>query len=240
MAKSNNVGDSIKAPLGGWSFSGDVSQTFDEHITKSVPDYRSMHQLILKLSDFFVRQDSVIYDLGCSTGSLTRALGRWFEGGRDSAQIIGVDIAPEMIEFAKIHNEHHAVQYVASDILGFELKKSDFVILNLTAQFIPPKCRDELIQKIWLALNWGGGLILFEKIRGSDARFHDIFTALYRDYKEEQGFTLEEIASKEKSLRGVMEPFSEKGNLQLLRAAGFEDIETVFRSIPFSGFLAIK
>lgn len=51
---------------------------------------------------------------------------------------------------------------------------------------------------------------------------------------------MEEIAAKEKSLRGVMEPFSEKGNLQLLNAAGFEDIETVFRSLPFSGFLAIK
>lgn len=240
MGKPKNVGNSISAPASGWSFSGNVSDRFDEHVEKSVPDYHSMHRLILKLTDFFVRQDSVVYDIGCSTGSLTKSLGQRFEGGRGSARVIGVDIEPDMVEFANRHNGHPAVHYLACDILEMELEKSDLVILNLTAQFIPPQKRPRLFESIWSALNWGGGLILFEKIRGSDARFHDIFSALYRDFKEEQGFTLEEIAAKEKSLRGVMEPFSERGNLQLLNAAGFEDIETVFRSVPFSGFLAIK
>lgn len=239
MKKTSSVGNSITAPASGWSFSGNMSERFDEHVAKSVPDYHSMHRLILKLSDFFVRQDSLVYDIGCSTGTLTKQLGQRFEGGRDSARVIGVDIEPEMVTFATRHNRHSAVHYLASDILEVELGKSDLVILNLTAQFIPPKNRSVLVQRIWSALNWGG-VVLFEKIRGSDARFHDIFSALYRDFKEEQGFSLEEIAAKEKSLRGVMEPFSEKGNLQLLNAAGFEDIETVFRSLPFSGFLAIK
>lgn len=240
MTKPKNVGNSISAPTSGWSFSGSVNNSFDAHVEKSVPDYQAMHSLILKLSDFFVHSDSVVYDLGCSTGSLTKALGQRFEGSRDSARVIGVDIEPEMIDFALRRNAHRAVQYLACDILAVELEKSDLIVMNLTAQFIPPKNRELLMRSIWSALNWGGGLILFEKIRGSDARFHDIFLSIYRDFKEEQGFTLAEIASKEKALRGVMEPFSEKGNLRLLEAAGFEDIETVFRSIPFSGFLAIK
>ena len=36
------------------------------------------------------------------------------------------------------------------------------------------KFRQKLIDKLYNSLNWGGGLILFEKIRGNDARFQDI------------------------------------------------------------------
>ena len=82
--------------------------------------------------------------------------------------------------------------------------------------------------------------ILFEKVRANDARFQDIFTTLYTDYKLSQGFTPEEILSKSRSLKGVLEPFSEQGNIDLLKRAGFVDITIVFKYICFEGFLAIK
>ena len=36
-----------------------------------------------------------------------------------------------------------------------------------------PKSRQLFINKIYNSLNWGGALILYEKIRGPDARFQD-------------------------------------------------------------------
>ena len=53
-----------------------------------------------------------------------------------------------------------------------------------TMQFILPKYRQEIINKIYNDLNWGGSFLLFEKIRGSDARFQDIFNFLYFDFKK--------------------------------------------------------
>ena len=41
-------------------------------------------------------------------------------------------------------------------------------------QFIAPKKRQLLFDKIYNSLNWGGAFVLCEKIRGSDARFQDI------------------------------------------------------------------
>ena len=237
---SSSVGDGLGAAPNGWSFSGEVSKSFDEHVTRSVPDYHRMHSLILNLTDFFVRQDSLVYDLGCSTGSLSNRLAQRFEDTRDRARVVGIDLEPEMIKFAQSNNHHPAISYVVGDVRDTELEKCSFVIMNLTAQFIPPSDRILLFNRIWESLEWSGALILFEKIRGSDARFQEIFSVLYRDFKISRGFSESEIVAKEKSLRGVMEPFSEYGNLQLLREAGFQDIETVFRSIPFSGFLAIK
>jgi tRNA (cmo5U34)-methyltransferase len=97
-----------------------------------------------------------------------------------------------------------------------------------------------LINRIFEALNWGGAFVWFEKIRGNDARFQDILTTLYNDYKLERGFGTDEIISKTRSLKGVLEPFSTQGNVDLLKRAGFVDIQIVMNYICFQGFLAIK
>jgi tRNA (cmo5U34)-methyltransferase len=46
--------------------------------------------------------------------------------------------------------------------------------------------------------------------------------------------------AKTRSLKGVLEPFSTQGNIQLLKRSGFKDIMTVFKYGCFEGFLAIK
>ena len=81
---------------------------------------------------------------------------------------------------------------------------------------------------------------MFEKTRGADARFQDILTTLYTDYKLRQGYTPDDIVSKTSSLKGVLEPFSTKGNIDMLQRAGFNDINIIQKYICFEGFLAIK
>ena len=63
---------------------------------------------------------------------------------------------------------------------------------------------------------------------------------VYLDYKLDRGFTAEEVINKSRSLKGVMEPFSTNGNIQLLKRAGFKDIVTIFKFTTFEGILSIK
>ena len=235
-----NIDREIQASKSGWTFSGEVVNKFDSHIEKSVPHYSDLHQVIVNLSQFFVYEDTIVYDLGCSTGKLTHKIARTLSDTRPKARIVGLDVEPKMIEFASSNNGVPNLAFEAADILNYEFERSDFIILNLTLQFVHPSNRVYLLRRIWESLNWGGALILVEKLRGADARFQDIFTKLYADYKQENGFSNDEIVAKERSLRGVMEPYSTKGNRQMLEAAGFEDIEEMFRSIPFGAFCAIK
>ena len=81
---------------------------------------------------------------------------------------------------------------------------------------------------------------MFEKIRGNDARFDNILSSLYLEFKEDNKISSEGILKKSKSLRGVLEPFSDNGNLGLIRRAGFKDIQTIMQSICFKGYLCIK
>lgn len=127
-----------------------------------------------------------------------------------------------------------------ADVNLYDFDKSDFIVSYYTIQFIQPKLRQQLINKIYESLNWGGAFVWFEKIRGNDARFQDIMTTLYNDYKLEQKFNSDDIISKTRSLKGVLEPFSTQGNLDLLKRAGFVDIQIVMNYICFQGFLAIK
>ena len=61
------TGDNISSENADWKFSGEMVNDFENHVSKSVPIYKRGHEIIIKLSDFFVK-DSLVYDIGCSTG----------------------------------------------------------------------------------------------------------------------------------------------------------------------------
>ena len=95
-------------------------------------------------------------------------------------------------------------------------------------------------ERIYRKAMFCGAFFMVEKVRGPDARFQDILSQIYIEYKLSKGFSESQIISKSKSLKGVLEPFSSKGNLDLLKRAGFKDVVTVFKYACFEGYLAIK
>lgn len=234
------VGENINAREAAWSFAGATVQAFSKHVRRSVPLYDLGHELVCRLSDFFVKDGSICYELGTSTGVLLNKLSRRHQH-RKGVKWVGIDKEADMIEQAKKEMEYiDSVELVVDDIFSYPYEKSNFIVSYYTIQFMPPHIRQEVINKIYNSLNWGGGAVIFEKVRSCDARFQDMMQALYTDYKLEQGYTAQEIIAKAKSLKGVLEPFSTQGNLDLLKRAGFVDITTVFKYVCFEGFLAIK
>jgi tRNA (cmo5U34)-methyltransferase len=105
---------------------------------------------------------------------------------------------------------------------------------------VHPRIRQEIYNRIYQSLNWGGAFLLFEKVRGPDARFQDIISGIYTDYKLAQGYSASEVIAKTRSLKGVLEPFSTAGNLDMLERAGFADVMTIFKHVCFEGFFCIK
>jgi tRNA (cmo5U34)-methyltransferase len=236
------VGDGLEVKNAGWRFRGEVVEKFDEHVAKSVPLYLEGHELVCRVSDWFVKDGSRAYDLGCSTGALTVKLARR-AAQREGASFVGVDAEPEMIERARERAQGEGltnVSFLVEDVTQVPLEPCDLITSYYTIQFVRPSVRQQLFDRIYESLQWGGAFLLFEKVRGNDARSQDILTGLYTDYKLDQGYTAEEIVAKTRSLKGVLEPFSTQGNLDLLRRAGFVDVLTIFKFICFEGFLAIK
>ena len=179
------------------------------------------------------------------TGS-TGSLGNVILQNNKKINFIGIDSVKEMIDQAN-HNKKKQktklkckVIFKNADIEKFALKKNDMFVSYYTIQFLPPKIRQKIVDKIFKSLNWGGAFIMCEKIRGPDARFQDILTLMYNEFKLENNFSFEEILEKSRSLKGVLEPFSDKGNLDMLKRSGFKDIFPIFQMLSFKGYLCIK
>ena len=242
MKKKNllEVGDKITALKSSFSFGGKTPRNFDKHISKSVPLYKDGQDLICKLSSFFLSKNSNVYDLGCSTGSLITQIDKY----HPSLQINlhGIDIEKKMISVAKkkIQKSKNKISFRCADILKFGLKKSDLVIAYYTIQFVKPKFRQFLFDKIYKSLNWGGAFIFFEKVRAPDARFQDMMSQIYHEYKVDNGIKEKIVYQKSLSLRRVLEPYSTRQNLSYLKNSGFKDYMSIAKFCSFEGFLAIK
>ena len=74
-----NVGQKILAENSNWSFKGKVANNFTNHIKKSVPLYEQGHDLICRISDFFLPNNSICYELGVSNGNLIHKLAKRHE-----------------------------------------------------------------------------------------------------------------------------------------------------------------
>lgn len=235
----SKVGDRISAENSSWTFGGDVHKHFDAHVKKSIPQYLIGHDLIVKLSDFFLINKSVVYDIGCSTGTLLEKLA--IRHQNKNVKFFGCDIEKGMIDTARKKCKNFKnIKYLNDSILSIPIIKSNLILSYYTMQFIHPSVRQELFNKIFEALNWGGAFVFFEKVRAPDARFQDIMSLMYNEYKIDEGYTYEEIIGKSRSLKGILEPFSTQGNLDLAHRAGFKDVTTIFKYICFEGFIAIK
>ena len=222
-----------------WSFSQKIAPFFDDHITKSVPFYKEFQWLCCEISDYFIKEKSIVYDIGCSTGAFTRKLSD-NHIDKKNLKIYGIDIVKEMILFAKKKNHKKNISYLLQDINKIKFKKNDFTVSFYTIQFIRQKFRQSLINKIYKSLNWGGGFFFVEKVRSYDARTQDMNNESYKEWKKTMGFSDNEINSKTKSLKGILDPFSSKGNLEMLKRAGFKDISIIGKFICFEAILAIK
>ena len=228
----------MKLKTGGWSFGGKIPNKFEKHISKSVPLYLEGHQIIIKLSDFFLKDESICYDIGCSTGNLLKKISA--HSNKKKIILYGIEKEKNMYNYAKSKINYKNIKFINNDFNKIKLKKSDLIISYYSFQFIRPSIRQIALNKIFKSLNWGGAFIMFEKIRGNDARFDNILSSLYLEFKEDNRISSESILKKSKSLRGVLEPFSDNGNLGLIRRAGFKDIQTIMQSICFKGYLCIK
>lgn len=235
------AGDNIGAENSSWSFGGNVAKKFNNHIFRSIPFYLEGHKIINYVSDFFLKKNSICYDLGCSTGTLINKLNDRHKN--KSIKFYGIDSIKEMISFSKKINskkKFNKVFFIKKDLERINFKKSDLIISYYTMQFLRSNLRCIVLKKIYKSLNLNGALIIFEKIRASDARFQDILNAVYNEFKIDNNYSHEEIMNKYRSLKGVLEPFTNKQNVKLLKVAGFRYITSIFQWSCFKGYLCIK
>jgi tRNA (cmo5U34)-methyltransferase len=102
-------------------------------------------------------------------------------------RFIAVDNSPVMIERCRqalcAGDGEIPVELLEEDICRVEVRNASMSVLNFTLQFVEPRRRLGLLERIAWGTRPGGVLVLSEKIRFSRAAEQELQTALYHDLR---------------------------------------------------------
>mgnify|MGYP000128618367 FL=1 len=141
-----------------WEFNGEVAACFANMLERSIPDYRSMRALTYKLGERFIQPETLIVDVGCSTGL---AVEPFVAKYGQSNNFLLVDNAPAMVEACQKRFRADVNVTVRQgniwEYLPFE-QKSSLVLSVLSMQFMPTSYRPRMLKQIYDGLTDGGAL----------------------------------------------------------------------------------
>lgn len=231
-----------QGPHGSFEFNDSVAQVFPDMLQRSIPGYAATIQAIGSLADKYVTPRSRCYDLGCSLGAATIAMGRNISAA--NCRIIAVDLAPAMIErcrravdAATITSD---VSVVEADIREVEISNASMVVMNYTLQFLSPAERADMLTRIHAGMLPGGLLVLSEKVVDDDAATEKLLVDLHHDFKRRNAYSDLEISRKRAALENVLVPDSEATHKNRLVDAGFSHVGTWLRYFNFISIVAVK
>ena len=223
-----------------WQFDEEVTSVFDDMLERSIPDYHNMRELVHKLTKKYAKPNTVILDLGCSTGgAIKKAISELPDNF-----FIGIEVSEPMRQKAKeIFEGIDRVTILNHDLRNGLPKigeKVSVILSVLTIQFTPIEYRLNIIKDVYKTLSNGGVFIFVEKVLGETSEIDNTLVELYYNLKGENGYTHEKIQKKRKSLEGVLVPVTSSWNIELLRKSGFQNIDCFWRNLNFAGYIAIK
>ncbi|MFP6238474.1 carboxy-S-adenosyl-L-methionine synthase CmoA [Helicobacter pylori] len=231
-------------------FDEKVAHVFDDMLERSIPYYHEM----LNLGAYFIAQNlkeniypkslpkplpkPLIYDLGCSTGNFFIALNQQIQ---QDIELVGIDNSMPMLKKAQEKlKDFNNVRFECMDFLEVEFKEASAFSLLFVLQFVRPMQREVLLKKIYNSLALNGVLLVGEKIMSEDRILDKQMIELYYLYKQNQGYSHNEIAFKREALENVLVPYSLKENIALLESVGFKHVEAVFKWVNFTLLAARK
>jgi tRNA (cmo5U34)-methyltransferase len=215
---------------------------FDNHIDKSIRHYSTLHDDIVKMSQYFVEDHTHVYDLGCSTG---KTLGAMIDQNRTfapDAHYVGIECAEGFYEDMQTRMREYETDDLElrfEDIRTADMFNASLITSIFTLQFMPRADRQETLNRVYESLNPGGAFIFAEKTYSCSSKVQDMLTFMYYDFKRES-FDTKDIMDKERTLRHMLKPNTWSELQTMLETAGFESVQTFWQNHLFVGAIAIK
>lgn len=229
-------------PAGAWQFDDAVTHAFDDMLQRSVPQYEVMRKTVFELACAYVQPNTAIIDLGCSRGEALAPFVRQYGAYN---RFVGIEVSEPMLGAARERFQGYLpsgiVDIRASDLrMTYPPEKASVTLCVLTLQFTPIEHRQKILRNIYNHTLSGGALILVEKVLGATADLDTLMIERYYTMKAEHGYSQEQIERKRLSLEGVLVPVTAKWNEELLRTAGFSQVDCFWRWMNFAGWIAVR
>ena len=122
----------------------DYYDNFLSHLKYDHIRQNPRHTKIKKDLSGIIKKGMSVLDLGCGPGITTKYIAEL------GAKVIGVDLSPKLIEFAKVNSAHKNAEYFIGDITSFDLGKKPFDVICLidVMEHIPREKIPNLLRNI--------------------------------------------------------------------------------------------
>lgn len=234
-------------------FPGEVfvnTADFDSGIRRLLPKYDEMLDVLVGC---IASANHRILELGCGTGELTlKILERY-----PSAEIVGVDYSPRMLDFAraKIESAGYASRWTGIELdfgqwannpiflgLGY---KFNACISSLAIHHLEDEMKLKLFRRIGQSLNAGGCFWNADPLLAESAAMKDIYQAAREEWAVNQGETLAQIRANVGTsvAYGYSNPdrlATLSAQLEMLASSGFETVAVPWKyygMAVFGGFV---
>jgi tRNA (cmo5U34)-methyltransferase len=222
-----------------FEFNASVVDVFDDMASRSIPLYNDLLDRCVDWVEQYARPDSVVLDIGCSTGRLFRLLRE--RSLPSNVNLYGVDSSPEMVQAAmeRLADSPHncLVEARRAEDMVLAAGRVSVAICNYTLQFVDPELRISILRNIRQALQPGGLFVLSEKLTHADPAMAAFLIEHYHAYKRRAGYSDTEIQQKDMALQGVLRPWTLEDWQRTLTAAGFPEPLIAFRWLAFTTFV---
>jgi len=238
---NNPIRDEV-LPESRWQFDAEVCQAFQDMLERSIPDYGTMRAACFQVGQKFVTHKTEIVDLGCSRGE---ALAPFVDKFGAYNHYTAIDMSEPMLQACR---ERFAgmIDCKRVEVRNMDLRReyppvsASLSLAILTIQFTPIEYRLHILREIFKHTILGGAFLMVEKILGSSAEIDQLLRSCYYDLKRNAGYTEDQIQRKRLSLEGILVPLTAHMDEQMLRMAGFTQVECFWRNLNFAGWVAIR
>jgi tRNA (cmo5U34)-methyltransferase len=187
-----------------WTFEDKgVAAGFERHVREQLPWYELATGAVAHVARHYLPEDGVMYDLGASTGNISRALAETIAARH--VTLHSIELSHEM---AELYSGPQPERLIIKDIRDVAYQPYDLAVSFLTLMFVPVADRPTLIGTLRKSLRPGGAMVVFDKAEAQGGYAGTVLWRLALAGKVASGVSPEDIIAKELSLGGVQRPLS--------------------------------
>lgn len=226
-------------PIPPFEFNTAVADVFNDMAERSIPAYSEVQKMIVRLTEAFARPDSVVYDLGCSTGNTFNLL---LNGNLpQELKLIGIDSSEAMCKKTRMKfSGKKQIEIICGKIEDTPIQNASVVVMNYTLQFLPVLEREKVLERIYQGMNPNGILLVSDKVRQTDKAIAQLYIDEYYRMKKEHGYSELEISQKREALENRLIPYTLDEEINLFKNAGFGAVDIFYSWYNFSSLICMK
>ena len=182
-----------------WTFKDErVAKGFDSHVREQLPWYDLVTKSIVHIGRHYIPNNGLVYDIGASTGNISRALAPICKDR--NAGIIAIEESIAMRNVFTTNTPDCQFEFNLADATSYPFKMYDFAVCFLTFMFFPVSIRRHWLNELRSLIKPGGALVIVDKSITPPGYTGTVMRRLAMDWKLLSGTSHEDIVRKELSL----------------------------------------